>query len=136
MKLNILGRSWKFKKIQRVWQNTKYKSMYEIQEVLKCYLCHIFTSFLWTHLLRSKPIIERPFKCLKRWFGFLFQASSSVSEDLSRAYTRGRKKSALIDDWVLANSWGAGFGRWQLYNPRKSLQFLPSFKIENSFSRT
>ena len=101
MNLNILGRSWKFKKIHRIWQNTKYKSMYEIQEVVWCYLFHIFTCFLWTHLSRSKPIIKRTFKCLKRWFGFWFQVSSSICEDLNKAYPRSKKKSALIDNWEI-----------------------------------
>ena len=32
-----------------------------------------------------------PFKCLKRWFGFQFQESSSICEDIIRAYSRSNK---------------------------------------------
>ena len=60
MKFNILARSWKFKKIQRTWQNAKYKSMYQIEEVVMLIITH-FVRCLWTHSIRSKPIIKTPF---------------------------------------------------------------------------
>ena len=125
--------------------------MCEIQEGVKCYLFHIFTCFLWTHPLRSKPIIKRPFKCLKRSFGFQFQASSSICEQLMRAYPRSKKKSTFIDDleiiayweeseWseALANKCGSfrkqmGVGAVIAVKPQKNLS---SFKTGNSFSRT
>ena len=74
MQFKILGRSRKSWEMQRIWENTKYNSMYEIQESVKCYLFLIFTHLIWTHLLRSKPIThhKRLFKCLKRWFSFQF----------------------------------------------------------------
>ena len=53
-----LARSWKFTKIQKMWQNTKYKSTYQIKEVVKYYLFLIFTRFLWIHPLWSKQIIN------------------------------------------------------------------------------
>ena len=61
MKFNILARSWEIQKIQIIWQNTKDKNMYQIQEVVKCYLFLIFNRFLWTHPFRPKPIIKKPF---------------------------------------------------------------------------
>ena len=41
-----------------MWQNTKSKSVCQIQELVKCYLFLIFTSFGWIHPFMSKPIIN------------------------------------------------------------------------------
>ena len=65
--------------------------MYQIQEVIKCYLFLIITCFLWTHPLRSK-LSKTP---------FIF---SSKYEDLIRAYVRSKK----TDQW-----WGNVITYWE-----------------------
>ena len=104
--------------------------------------------------MKSKPIINRTFKCLKRGFGFQFHRSSSICEDLIRAYPRS-KEIALINDWEMIAYWEesdwsetlscncgsfqkqlGSLGQWQQCNPRKTLQFSPLFKIGDSFPST
>ena len=131
--------------------------MYEIKNVLiKCAIYSYFLlAFVWTHPLTSNPIIKRPFKCLKKWFGFHFQASSSTYESLIRAYLKVKKKSALVNDWEIDVYWeeseqsealakqvrfvpktDEGLERWQWCNQKNTLQFWPLFKIGIGFPST
>ena len=58
--------------------------MYQIQDVVKCYLFFIFTRFLWTHALKSKTTIKN--LCLV------------PDADLIKAYPWSKK---LINDWKI-----------------------------------
>ena len=66
--------------------------MYPINEVLKCYLLLIYSCFVWTHLLRSKPIIKTH---------LLY--SSCRCEDLIRVYLCSKK--ILMNDWENIAYW-------------------------------
>ena len=118
MKFNILGRGWKLK-IYRGYENIQNVRNTRGSKML---LIPIFTCFLWTHPLRSKPIIKRPFKCLKRSFGFQFQASSSICEQLMRAYPRSKK--ICIHRWfgdycILGRIWvKRGFSKQVWFFPK------------------
>ena len=140
MIFNIWIRSCKFKTIQRIWQNTKFKSICWIQEVVKCFLFLIFAGFLWTHSLRSKPIIKASFCVLipdvKTLSGPILQ-SKKVWSMIGKILLYIGKNQQIE---VLANKYGSfqkqlgGLGWWQQYNSNKTLQFLPSFKLGNNVS--
>ena len=118
------------------------KIMFQTQKVVKCYLFLIFTHFLWTHLLRSKLIINDLLRFNSRCW------------DLFSAYHWSKKN--LINDWeiiivyweeserskALANKFGllqkttGSLGSWQQCSFRKTLQFLSSFKLANGVPST
>ena len=51
-----------------------------------------FNSLLYEHiLLHLTQSLRDGLKCLKKWFGFHFQASSSTYESLIRAYPKVKK---------------------------------------------
>ena len=83
MEFNILARSSK---------NREKYSMCQIWDVWKCYLFLIFTCFLWTHPLRSKPINNTSYvHSLKNLLCF-----SSICENLNRAYFWGN----ISEQWL------------------------------------
>ena len=118
-KFNILARSWKFKKIQIIWQNRKYKSMCQIQEVL------VFYEHIQIGLNQS----------LRNLLCF-----SSKCKDLIRVCLW--RKKILINDWesIIAyreeSEWRRALSSkicskkqlrvwwWQQCNSRKTLQFF------------
>ena len=128
-KFNILARSWKLKKIQIIWQNRKYKSMCQIQDVL------VFYEHIQIGLNQS----------LRNLLCF-----SSKCKDLIRACPW--RKKILINDWesIIGHReeserrWALSskicskkqlrVWWWQQCNPRKTLQFLPSMKFAKSVS--
>ena len=103
------------------------KIMFQTQKVVKCYLFLIFTRFLWTHLLRSKPIINDLLRFNSRYW------------DLFSTYHWSKKN--LINDWEIiivyweeselskafANKFGllqkttGSLGSWQQCSFRKTL---------------
>ena len=89
MKFNILAESYKKqnkKKSKIIWQDVQYNTMYQMQEVVKCYLVFIFTCFFWTLSLRSKTIAKK--LCF-----------SSRCKDLMRACPWSKKY--LINGWEI-----------------------------------
>ena len=126
---NILARSWKFKKVRRMWQNTKHKinkSMYRKQEVVKCCLFLILLAF-YEHIHLGSNQSLRHLLCF-----------SYRCKGLIRVYPSCKK--ILINDWenifayweeseqseALANMCGlfqkqlGGLGWWQQYNSKKT----------------
>ena len=70
----------------REYDKIRNKCMYQIQKIVQRSLLLIFTRFLWTHPLRSKPIIETRLLCF-----------CSRCKDLIRVCIWSKKN--LIIDW-------------------------------------
>ena len=118
------------KKIQRIWQNTKYKMMFQIQEVGKCYLFLIFTRFLWTYMLLSKSIIEtplRPFPKEKKIWSMIGKILLHNRKDLGKARYLGTSVVHSKNSWVV---WDGGSNAV----PRKICNFYPYLILESVFS--
>ena len=98
--------------------------------------------------------MKRPFECLKKLFGFPLQERSSICEELIRAYPsskknlhwsmigrtlhigKTKKKQGVSEQtWFVPKTAGR-FETVTAVQPQKTLQFLPSCKIGNSFSST
>ena len=127
-KFNILARSWKLKKTQIIWQNRKYKSMCQIQDVL------VFYEHIQIGLNQS----------LRNLLCF-----SSKCNDLIRACPW--RKKILINDWesIIAHREESERCRalsskicskkqlrvwwWQQCNPRKTLQFYLQWSLQKVF---
>ena len=117
------------KKIQRIWQNTKYNMMFQTQEVGKCYLFLSFTHFLWTYILQSKPIIKTPLRPFP-------EEKKNLVNDLENiiAYLEGSGQSEVFGDKCGSfQKQMGGLGWWQQCSSKKNLQFLPSFNLGKCF---
>ena len=73
--------------------------MFQIEEVVKCYLFLIFIYFLWTYILQSKPIIKTPLEPFPEekdlvidWENIAYSEESEQSEALSHKYGSIRKQ--------------------------------------------
>ena len=118
------------KKIQRIWQNTKYNMMFQTQEVGKCYLFLSFTHFLWTYILQSKPIIKtplRPFPEEKKIWSMIWKILLHIWKDLGKARYLGTSVVHSKNRWVV---WDGGSNAV----PRKICNFYPHLILESVFS--
>ena len=102
-KFNILARSWKLKKTQIIWQNRKYKSMCQIQDVLVFYE-HIQIGL--NQSLRNLSCFSSKCKDLiracswrKKFWSMIGKALSHIKKNLSNA---GHYQVRFVP----RNSWG------------------------------